>query len=64
MPPTTADPRIKNTAGFPQIEKDADYTDVVQRCGAMSNLPTGTTLRKVIGNPNPDYTATLTNELS
>jgi len=27
-------------------------------------LPTGTTLRKVIGDPNPDYTASLTNELN
>ena len=30
----------------------------------QNGLPTGTTLRKVIGDPNPDYTATLTNELS
>lgn len=56
---------IKNTAGFPQIEKGTQTTPTsysVQR--DANNLPTGTTLRKVIGNPNPDYTATLTNELS
>jgi hypothetical protein len=57
--------QIKNPAGFPQIEKGtqnspASYTP--QR--DANNLPTGTTLRKVIGNPNPDYTASLTNEVT
>ena len=27
-------------------------------------MPTGTTLRKIIGDPNPDYTASLVNEVS
>ncbi len=57
--------QIKNPTGFPQIEKGtqngpASYTP--QR--DANGLPSGTTLRKVIGNPNPDYTASLTNELT
>lgn len=29
-----------------------------------NGLPTGATLRKVIGNPNPDYTASFVNEVA
>lgn len=62
---------VKNTSGIPQIEKgvqgDAAHPNnplyyTPQR--DASGLPTGTTLRKVIGDPNPDYTATLTNDLT
>ena len=57
--------QVKNSTGFPQIEKGVQnsptsYTP--QRDGA--GLPIGTTLRKVIGDPNPDYTASLINELT
>jgi len=55
---------LKSSAGFPQIEKGIQNSALVytpQR--DATGLPTGTTLRKVIGDPNPDYTATLTNEL-
>ncbi|HYM95337.1 MAG TPA: SusC/RagA family TonB-linked outer membrane protein [Chitinophagaceae bacterium] len=57
--------QVKNSSGIPQIEKGVQnsalsYTP--QR--DINGLPTGTTLRKVIGDPNPKYTATLTNELS
>jgi TonB-linked SusC/RagA family outer membrane protein len=57
--------QIKSSTGFPQIEKGTqisatNYT--VQR--DASGLPTGTTLRKVIGDPNPDYTASLVNEVN
>jgi len=56
--------QVKNSAGFPQTEKGVqksflEYTP--QR--DASGLPTGTTLRKVIGDPNPDYTASLVNEI-
>ncbi|MBS1620490.1 MAG: SusC/RagA family TonB-linked outer membrane protein [Bacteroidetes bacterium] len=56
---------VKNSAGIPQIEKGTQngplaYTP--QRDG--NGLPTGTTLRKVIGDPNPKYTATLTNDVT
>lgn len=57
--------QVKNTSGIPQIEKGVqvspmEYTP--QR--ATDGLPTGTTLRKVIGDPNPDYTGSLINEVS
>jgi TonB-linked SusC/RagA family outer membrane protein len=57
--------QVKNSAGIPQIEKGVQngplsYTP--QR--DVNGLPTGTTLRRVIGNPNPKYTATLTNDVS
>ena len=29
-----------------------------------TGLPLGSTLRRVIGNPNPDYTASLVNEIT
>ncbi|HEY6506213.1 MAG TPA: SusC/RagA family TonB-linked outer membrane protein, partial [Chitinophagaceae bacterium] len=55
---------VKNAAGIPQIEKgvqNSPQSYTPQR--DASGIPTGTTLRKVIGDPNPDYTASLTNEL-
>ena len=57
--------QVKNTSGIPQIEKGTQNSTLVYTPQRDANgLPTGTTLRKVIGDPNPDYTATLTNELS
>jgi hypothetical protein len=56
---------LKNSAGILQIEKgtqNSPLTYTPQRDGA--GLPTGTTLRKIIGDPNPDYTASLVNEFS
>ncbi len=57
--------QIKNTSDIPVTERGTqnsalDYT--TQR--DANGLPTGTVLRKVIGDPNPDYTASLVNELS
>jgi TonB-linked SusC/RagA family outer membrane protein len=42
------------------------YTQQDYVAGGPGNqgVPTGTQLRKVIGNPNPDYTTTLTNEFT
>lgn len=57
--------QIKNTNGLPQIEKGIQNSPVTytpQR-DPTTGLPVGTTLRKIIGNPNPDYTASLVNEL-
>jgi hypothetical protein len=57
--------QIKNTSGFPQIEKGTQNSPFIytpQR--DASGLPTGTTLRKVIGDPNPDWTGSLVNELA
>jgi TonB-linked SusC/RagA family outer membrane protein len=55
---------VKSSLGFPQMEKGIQNTPLTytpQRDG--SGLPSGTTLRKIIGDPNPDYTASLVNEL-
>lgn len=57
--------QVKNSAGFPQIEKgvqNGPITYTPQR--DASGIPTGTTLRRVIGDPNPDYTASLVNEVT
>lgn len=56
--------QIKNATGFPQIERgtqNGPLSYTTQRDG--NGLPTGTTLRKVVGDPNPDYTASLVNEV-
>jgi hypothetical protein len=57
--------QIKNASGIPVTERGVQNSALVyttQRDG--SGLPTGTVLRKVIGDPNPDFTASLVNELS
>ena len=57
--------QIKNPSGIPVTERGVQNSALVyttQRDG--SGLPTGTVLRKVIGDPNPDFTASLVNELS
>jgi hypothetical protein len=58
---------VKNTSGFPQGERGIqtgplDFNVVRDANG----VPVGTNplLRKVIGDPNPDYTATLVNEFN
>lgn len=56
---------LKNSVGIPQMEKgiqNSPLSYTPQRDAA--GLPTGTTLRKIIGDPNPDYTASLVNEFS
>jgi TonB-linked SusC/RagA family outer membrane protein len=53
---------VKNTAGIPLQERGiqtSPSTYTPQRDGA--GLPSGTPLRKVIGDPNPEWTGTLTN---
>ena len=56
---------LKNTAGIPQLAKGSQNS-VLKPTETLdaSNLPTGTTLRKVIGNPNPDFTASIVNEVN
>lgn len=56
---------LKNSKGIPQMEKgvqNGPLTSTPQR--DANGLPTGTTLRKIVGDPNPDYTASLINEFS
>jgi len=52
------------SAGFPQIEKGVQNSPTSYTPQRDANgVPTGTTLRKVIGDPNPDWTGSLVNEL-
>ncbi len=55
---------IKNGAGFLQQERGTQVgpLDYTPRRDPVTGLPTGTPLRKIIGDPNPDYTASLVNE--
>jgi TonB-linked SusC/RagA family outer membrane protein len=56
---------IKNASGIPLQERgtqNSPSTFTPARDG--SGLPTGTPLRRVIGDPNPDWTGTLTNTLN
>ena len=56
--------QVKNTSGIPVTERGIQSSPLsysTQRDG--SGQPSGTVLRKVIGDPNPDYTASLVNEL-
>ena len=57
---------VKNASGFPLAEKgvqNAGFDKYTTQRDA-NGLPTGpNTLQKVIGDPNPDYTASLVNEV-
>jgi TonB-linked SusC/RagA family outer membrane protein len=57
---------IKNATGIPLIEKGIQNSVLVytpQR--DVNGLPSGvTTLRRILGDPNPDFTASLVNEIS
>ena len=56
--------QVKNAAGIPLQEmgiQNSPLSYTPQR--NASGLPSGTVLRKVIGDPNPDYTASLVNDL-
>ncbi|MBC7615719.1 MAG: SusC/RagA family TonB-linked outer membrane protein [Pedobacter sp.] len=55
---------LTNAAGIPQIERgtQSGTSFTIQR--DANGLPTGSTLRKVIGDPNPDYTLTFVNDFS
>ena len=58
---------VKNAAGFPQGERGIQTGPLNFNVLRDANgLPIGTNplLRKVIGDPNPDYTTTLVNEIS
>ena len=56
---------LTNAAGIPQTAKGTQ-TSVLNPTEAKdaAGLPTGATLRKVIGNPNPDFTGSIVNEVS
>jgi hypothetical protein len=55
---------VKDANGIPQIEKGVQNSPLSytpQR--GSNNLPSGTTLRKIIGDPNPKWTGSITNEV-
>jgi TonB-linked SusC/RagA family outer membrane protein len=58
---------VKNSSGFPQGERGEQTGALTYNIKRDANgLPIGTfpLLRRVIGDPNPDYTASLVNEFS
>jgi outer membrane receptor protein involved in Fe transport len=57
---------LKNAAGILQTESGIQNTPLsyTPQRDPVTGLPTGTALQKIIGNPNPKYTATLTNDFS
>jgi TonB-linked SusC/RagA family outer membrane protein len=57
---------VKNSSGIPVQERGTQTTPntyTAQR-DPVTGLPSGTALRKVIGDPNPDWTGTLINTVS
>jgi TonB-linked SusC/RagA family outer membrane protein len=56
---------ITNAGGIPQTAKGTQ-TSVLNPTAILdaNGLPTGAVLRKVIGNPNPDFTGSLVNEIT
>lgn len=57
--------QLKNPAGIPQIESGVQNSPLsyTPQRDATTGLPVGTNLQKIIGNPNPKYTSTLTSDL-
>ncbi|MEO5681655.1 MAG: SusC/RagA family TonB-linked outer membrane protein [Chitinophagaceae bacterium] len=57
--------QLKSTAGIPQTEKGVQTSVLAYTTSRdVNGLPAGTTLRKILGNPNPDYTGSVVNEVS
>jgi TonB-linked SusC/RagA family outer membrane protein len=56
---------LTNAAGIPQLERGVQNSSTSFTPQRDANgLPTGTTLRKVLGDPNPDYTGSFVNDFS
>ncbi|RZS63962.1 SusC/RagA family TonB-linked outer membrane protein [Pseudobacter ginsenosidimutans] len=55
---------FKNAAGILQFERGTQTTLTSYETRRENGAPTGDLLRKVIGDPNPDWTGTLVNEVS
>ena len=54
----------KNASGILATERGIQKSTLEYETGRVNGAPNGTTLRKIIGDPNPDWTGTLVNELS
>ena len=55
---------VKNAGGIPQTERGVQNSALVFTPGRTAGLPSGAVLRRVIGDPNPDYTTSLVNEFT
>lgn len=55
---------LTDSQGIPLIERGIQNGTEFTPQRDENGLPTGTTLRKVIGDPNPDYTVTFVNDLT
>ena len=57
---------LKNAAGIPTTEAGVQNSALTFTPGRnpATGLPSGSTLRRIIGDPNPMYTASLTNEFT
>ncbi|MEP6725391.1 MAG: SusC/RagA family TonB-linked outer membrane protein, partial [Bacteroidota bacterium] len=56
---------VKTAAGLLTTELGVQNSVLAYTPGRGANgLPTGATLRKIVGNPNPDYTGSLVNEIT
>ncbi|GAO43641.1 putative TonB-dependent receptor [Flavihumibacter petaseus NBRC 106054] len=56
---------VKNTKGIPQMEKGVQNSPLSYTPQRDANgLPTGSTLRKIIGDPNPDWTGSFVTDLT
>jgi len=56
---------VKTAAGIPTTELGVQNSVLAYTPGRGANgLPTGTTLRKILGDPNPDYTGSIVNEVT
>lgn len=57
--------QLKNASGIPLTEAGTQNSPLSYTAKRDANgLPTGTALQKIIGNPNPQYTATLTSDFA
>src|SRR5204862_2690134 len=56
--------QLKNAAGIPLIELGVQNSALSYTPGRTNGLPSGSTLRKVVGDPNPKYSGSVVNEVS
>lgn len=56
--------QLKNASGIPLQEAGVQNSTLVYTPGRTAGVPSGSPVRRVVGNPNPDYTASLVNEIT
>ncbi|MEO6316294.1 MAG: SusC/RagA family TonB-linked outer membrane protein [Chitinophagaceae bacterium] len=57
--------QLKTPAGIPTIELGVQNSVLAYTAGRGTNgLPTGATLRKILGDPNPSYSGSIVNEVT